>query len=167
MNRTHSLVIINTLLKLYTVFNWKEKEKNVIKKTRKEESDFSFLRYRSTSTSYKAFFFNSYLRSETNSCFMFISSQVNWTWWRRASFYLKAFPVLIKQSNWFLYALDLYLSLFFFLSIVLIIVVNLIFFPRTTNHIHLYVFLFYFIISWTNKIKEIMKKPRAYHTVIN
>ena len=43
--------------------------------------------------------FDSYLRSETNSYLMFISIGVNWTWWRRASFYLKAFPVLIKQVS--------------------------------------------------------------------
>lgn len=44
-------------------------------------------------------FWDSYLRSETNFYLMFISIEVNWTWWRRASFYLKAFPVLIKQVS--------------------------------------------------------------------
>ena len=83
--------------------------------------------------------FNSYLRSETNSCSMFISNRVNWTWWRRASFHLKAFPVLIKQvhmqKNWFLSTLDLYRSFFF--SFYCLDHNSKSFFPHSTNHIYL------------------------------
>jgi hypothetical protein len=39
------------------------------------------------------------------------------------------------------------------------------FFPCPTNHIHFYVLLFYFIISWANKIKKIMKTESVSHSV--
>ena len=94
--------------------------------------------------------FDSYLRSETNSYLMFLSHRVNWTWWRRASFHLKAFPVLIKQvstqSNWFLFLLDLHRSFFSSFSIVLSIIVNLSL-SFFSSHVRLITYTFLFSCS--------------------
>lgn len=105
-------------------------------------------------------------RKSTFRC-LFTCSEVNWTWWRRSSLHIKAFPLLIERTTTKrkkLIDFSMLLTFTFVFSDTDHNSKSILFSP---NHWQLYVILFNLIISWTNNIKEIMKSEPISDSTFN